>query len=166
MLEYMRDEQLKLHDQLNAIAKDLDARADALKKREDDLAAQENDLKIHSEALAAFAATKSEATDNPSLSSSIVAYAEAVIKITDEKFAENWPFDPNWIGLISVATDLDKSNANTEKFDEILQQIRDDFMAGVSARESSLDMVLTHMKNQQELETMMRQSLITKKIAN
>lgn len=38
MLEYMRDEQLKLHDQLTAIGKDLDVRADALKQREDELA--------------------------------------------------------------------------------------------------------------------------------
>ena len=38
MLEYMRDEQLKLHDQLQQMGKDLDERSSALTTREDELA--------------------------------------------------------------------------------------------------------------------------------
>ena len=94
---------------------------------------------------------------------SIKAYAEAVIKNTDANFAKNWPFDPNWIGLVSVATDLDQIASNTDRMDKILEQIAAAYSTGKSVSSAAALMVLTHMRNQRELKEIIRQSNISRR---
>jgi hypothetical protein len=101
--------------------------------------------------------------DALSMPESIKAYAEAVIKKTDANFAKNWPFDPNWIGLISVATELDQIASTTDRMDKILEQIAAAYSNGESVSFAATLMVLTHMKNQRELEDIIRQSNISRR---
>jgi hypothetical protein len=86
------------------------------------------------------------------------AYANEAKELADKMFAQDWPFDPDWIGLEKIAYDLDTATGNTEKSDGIHETIDLQFHSGRSVEQCATILLVQHMTNQKELEDLERRS--------
>lgn len=100
---------------------------------------------------------EAEEHDDPQAAAAI--YFEEAVELTDQTFARMWKFDPNWVGLLSVATDLDKARGNSEQMIEIAEVVVEAFREGRTVAECSSILLLKHLANQRALEKLTRSPL-------
>lgn len=81
-----------------------------------------------------------------------------VVTRADEMFAHDWPHDPQWVGTLSVAEELDTALSSTETLDQLTEFIVDQFMKSIPVEKCATLVMLKHMANQRKLEDIMRQS--------
>ncbi|MEX0810053.1 MAG: hypothetical protein WD044_15110 [Dongiaceae bacterium] len=90
-----------------------------------------------------------------------ISYFDAAVQATDKQFAEIWLFDPDWVGLLSVASELDQINGNTKKISEIVDTVLNAFTAGQTVDVCASALLLKHIANQRDSENLRRSSQIS-----
>ena len=103
-------------------------------------------------------AQPSSSDDASGLSSAGTAYFEAAVAKADEMFAATWPWDPAWIGVISVADQLDRALGGQGKMDAIGEMVVNCFLEKKGVDYCAAGLVALHSANQSELEELMRAS--------
>lgn len=86
----------------------------------------------------------------------LAKYFESSAKECDKLFGATWPWDPEWIGLMSVAIDLDKANGNEEKVQAIVDTQMSCFTEGKTMNYCAALLLIQHSSNQAELERIVK----------
>jgi len=105
-------------------------------------------------------------TGNPQVATyheAVLSYHQTAVQRADENFAKTWPFDPEWIGLLSVASELDRIHGNAEKMDAISRVVVDVFHEGRPVAYCAAVLQAMHVTNQRELERLTHSGLYVPK---
>jgi hypothetical protein len=82
----------------------------------------------------------------------LAKYFETSAKECDKLFGATWP----WVGLMSVAIDLDKANGNEEKVQAIVDTQMSCFTEDKPIKYCAALLLIQHSSNQADLERIVR----------
>lgn len=102
---------------------------------------------------------KKAAPSAPALPEAATDYLEQAVKQADTMFAKAWAFDPAWIGVLSVAAEIDNICGNQEKMNAVVSAVSGAFTEGKDVKVAASLLLIQHMSNQRELENMRRQQM-------